>query len=61
MNKIFIAIVFLLPLMAQALPTEPVSPIGTIGMGPDAGLIARIDPEQTDEVIEALMRVEAYQ
>jgi intracellular sulfur oxidation DsrE/DsrF family protein len=60
MNKIFIAIVFLLPLMAQALPTEPVSPIGTTGMGPDAGLIARIDLEQTDEVIEALMRVEAY-
>lgn len=60
MKKIFILITFLFPLLAQALPTEPASPITTTDIAFDSGLIARIDLEQADEVIEALRRVEAY-
>jgi intracellular sulfur oxidation DsrE/DsrF family protein len=57
MKMIFILLLF--PLPAQAMPTEPVSPIAS-EYDAAQGLIARLDFEQADQIIEALLRVEAY-
>lgn len=57
MKMIFILL--LSPLLAYAMPTEPVSPI-TNEYDSTNGLIARLDFEQADQIVEALLRVEAY-
>ena len=57
MKMIFILLLF--PLPAQAMPTEPVSPIAS-EYDAAQGLIARLDFQQADQIIEALSRVEAY-
>ena len=48
-----------MPILVHAMPTEQASSIATDG-NYQSCLIARIDLEQTDEIIEALLRVEAY-
>jgi len=57
MKRIFMLL--LLPALAQALPTEPAAPIAT-EYDATNGLIARLDFEQADQMVEALLRVEAY-
>ena len=57
MKMIFILLLW--PVLAQAMPTEPVAPINT-QYDATNGLIARLDFEQADQIVEALLRVEAY-
>ena len=56
MKMIFILLLW--PVLAQAMPTEPVAPINT-QYDATNGLIARLDFEQADQMVEALLRVEA--
>ena len=47
-----------MPILVHAMPTEQASSIATDG-NYQSCLIARIDLEQTDEIIEVLLRDEA--
>jgi intracellular sulfur oxidation DsrE/DsrF family protein len=60
MKKIFIVALLLLPLWAQGMPNEMASPISVTDDISNDGLIARIDFEQADQILDALQRAEAY-
>ena len=60
MKKIFILALLLLPLWAQGMPNEMASPISVTDDISNDDLIARIDFEQADQILEALQRAEAY-